>query len=190
MGVPHWLSAGFIGKLKIEIPLTRIQSRAWVVHIDQVYLTAGPAQLMEVRASDAQLPHHTVMVLIPTLPRFNASAIEPFLPPSFLSPPLPCSQLWVECSCEGRITLVSPLLPLFFLLLLPPPSLPSSQYNEEEEEARLQGQKQRKLAKLEEQWKVSITWRYVWTCTAALLLSMATSLPSQRQLSLPSPPLP
>ena len=45
------VAAGFIGKLKIEILLTRIQSRAWVVHIDQVYLVAVPSQLMEVRTS-------------------------------------------------------------------------------------------------------------------------------------------
>ena len=50
---PLVVAAGFIGKLKIEIPLTRIQSRAWVVHIDQVYLVAVPSQLTEVRTSCA-----------------------------------------------------------------------------------------------------------------------------------------
>ena len=42
------LCLGFIGKLKIEIPLTRIQSQAWVLHIEDLYLVAGPSQLSEV----------------------------------------------------------------------------------------------------------------------------------------------
>ena len=65
---PLVVAAGFIGKLKIEIPLTRIQSRAWVVHIDQVYLVAVPSQLMEVRPSypSLLLPLSLSSYLIPS----------------------------------------------------------------------------------------------------------------------------
>ena len=46
-----FVNIGYIGKLKIEIPVTHIQSKTWVLHIDQVYLVAEPSKLAEVRKS-------------------------------------------------------------------------------------------------------------------------------------------
>lgn len=35
---------GYIGKLKLQIPVRYIKSQPWVVQIDQLYIVAGPAQ--------------------------------------------------------------------------------------------------------------------------------------------------
>ena len=41
---PHCLFLGYIGKLKLQIPVRYIQSQPWVIQIDQLYVVAGPAQ--------------------------------------------------------------------------------------------------------------------------------------------------
>ena len=82
---PLVVAAGFIGKLKIEIPLTRIQSRAWVVHIDQVYLVAVPSQLTEVRTSCAVEPLYRGHPCYPSL----LFPLSPVLPPHPLYVPSP-----------------------------------------------------------------------------------------------------
>ncbi len=35
---------GYIGKLKLQIPVSFIKSQPWVVQIDQLYIVAGPTQ--------------------------------------------------------------------------------------------------------------------------------------------------
>lgn len=34
---------GYIGKLKLQIPVHAIKSQPWVIQIDQLYVVAGPA---------------------------------------------------------------------------------------------------------------------------------------------------
>ena len=36
--------AGYIGKLKLQIPVRYIKSQPWVIQIDQLYVVAGPAK--------------------------------------------------------------------------------------------------------------------------------------------------
>ncbi|KAI9558098.1 hypothetical protein GHT06_014851 [Daphnia sinensis] len=42
LDLPFCLHAGFVGKICIDIPLTRISSQPWVISLDQMYLIAGP----------------------------------------------------------------------------------------------------------------------------------------------------
>ena len=47
--VPSLCGAGYIGKLKLQIPSVRyIKSQPWVVRIDQLYIIAGPPQPSDV----------------------------------------------------------------------------------------------------------------------------------------------
>ena len=39
-----YLYPGYIGKLKLQIPVRYIKSQPWVIQIDQLYVVAGPAQ--------------------------------------------------------------------------------------------------------------------------------------------------
>lgn len=48
-GLPIQVRAGFIGKIKLQIPVTAIRSAPWVILIEQLYLVAGPVRLNEVR---------------------------------------------------------------------------------------------------------------------------------------------
>ena len=44
-----YVCAGYIGKLKLQIPVRYIKSQPWVIQIDQLYVVAGPAQPTPVR---------------------------------------------------------------------------------------------------------------------------------------------
>ena len=46
--IPFEVRAGFIGKVKLQIPVTRLRSEPWVILFDQLYLVAGPLRLDEV----------------------------------------------------------------------------------------------------------------------------------------------
>ena len=47
-GLPIQVRAGFIGKVKLQIPVAKIRSAAWVIIIEQLCLVAGPVKLTEV----------------------------------------------------------------------------------------------------------------------------------------------
>ena len=48
LGVPIQVSAGYIGKVKLQIPVPQIRSAPWVINIEQLCLVMGPVRLSEV----------------------------------------------------------------------------------------------------------------------------------------------
>jgi vacuolar protein sorting-associated protein 13D len=48
LGLPIQVRAGFIGKVKLQIPIPQIRSAAWVIIIEQLCLVTGPVKLTEV----------------------------------------------------------------------------------------------------------------------------------------------
>ncbi|XP_057380115.1 intermembrane lipid transfer protein Vps13D-like [Daphnia carinata] len=42
LNLPFCIHGGFVGKICIDIPLTRISSQPWVISFDQIYVIAGP----------------------------------------------------------------------------------------------------------------------------------------------------
>lgn len=49
VGLPIEVRAGFIGKIKLKIPVSQIRSAPWEISIDKLYLVAGPIRLSDVR---------------------------------------------------------------------------------------------------------------------------------------------
>lgn len=47
MGLPVEIRSGFIGKIKLQIPVRQIRSAPWVIAIEQLYLIANPLPLEE-----------------------------------------------------------------------------------------------------------------------------------------------
>ncbi|KAL6266404.1 hypothetical protein P5V15_003257 [Pogonomyrmex californicus] len=47
IGLPVEVKAGFIGKVKLQIPVRQIRTASWVIGIEQLYLVAGPINLDE-----------------------------------------------------------------------------------------------------------------------------------------------
>lgn len=47
-GLPIQVRAGFIGKVKLQIPIAQIRSAPWVINIEQLCLVTGPVKLTEV----------------------------------------------------------------------------------------------------------------------------------------------
>lgn len=48
-GLPIEVKAGFVGKVKLQIPVSQIRSAPWVILIEQLYVVAGPFKLAEVK---------------------------------------------------------------------------------------------------------------------------------------------
>lgn len=48
LGLPIEIKAGFIGKVKLQIPVRQIRSAPWVIAIEQLYLVANPLPVDEV----------------------------------------------------------------------------------------------------------------------------------------------
>ncbi|RZC42308.1 vacuolar protein sorting-associated protein 13D [Asbolus verrucosus] len=48
LGLPIEIKAGFIGKVKLQIPVRQIRSAPWVIAIEQLYLVASPLPVDEV----------------------------------------------------------------------------------------------------------------------------------------------
>lgn len=48
LGLPIEIKSGFIGKLKLQIPVTQIRSAPWVIVIEQLYVVASPLPVQEV----------------------------------------------------------------------------------------------------------------------------------------------
>ena len=38
----NFICLGFIGRIKLQIPVSRLKSEPWVISMDQLYLVAGP----------------------------------------------------------------------------------------------------------------------------------------------------
>lgn len=55
LGLPVEIKAGFIGKVKLQIPVRQIRSAPWVIIIEQLYLVASPLPVQEVG--------HTIVVV-------------------------------------------------------------------------------------------------------------------------------
>jgi len=49
IGLPMEIKAGFIGKVRLQVPVRRIRTASWVIGIEQLYLVAGPINLDEVK---------------------------------------------------------------------------------------------------------------------------------------------
>lgn len=49
LGLPVEIKTGFIGKIKLQIPVRQIRSAPWVIAIEQLYLVASPLPISEVR---------------------------------------------------------------------------------------------------------------------------------------------
>ncbi|XP_075234181.1 vacuolar protein sorting 13D [Lycorma delicatula] len=47
VGLPIQVRAGFIGKVRLQIPVRQIRSAPWEISIEQLYLVAGPVRLSE-----------------------------------------------------------------------------------------------------------------------------------------------
>lgn len=41
-------SKGYIGKLRLKVPVRYMKSQPWVVEVDQLYIVAGPPDLTKV----------------------------------------------------------------------------------------------------------------------------------------------
>lgn len=48
IGFPVEIKAGFVGKVRLHVPVTQIRTAPWVIVIEQLYLVAGPICLDEV----------------------------------------------------------------------------------------------------------------------------------------------
>lgn len=48
LGLPIEIKGGFIGKVKLQVPVTQIRTLPWVIHIDQLYLVASPLPTCDV----------------------------------------------------------------------------------------------------------------------------------------------
>lgn len=48
LDMPVEVRAGFVGKVKLQIPVSRLRSEPWVIIFEQLYLVAGPVKLDEV----------------------------------------------------------------------------------------------------------------------------------------------
>ena len=49
--LPLEVKSGFIGHLQLSIPLRRPKSEPWIVHINKLYLVAGPLKHSEVMSN-------------------------------------------------------------------------------------------------------------------------------------------
>lgn len=49
IGLPMEVKAGFIGKIRLQVPVRQIRTASWVIGIEQLYLVAGPINLDEVK---------------------------------------------------------------------------------------------------------------------------------------------
>ncbi|XP_078044296.1 vacuolar protein sorting 13D isoform X1 [Augochlora pura] len=47
IGLPIEIKAGFIGKVRVQVPVRQIRTASWVIVIEQLYLVAGPISLNE-----------------------------------------------------------------------------------------------------------------------------------------------
>ncbi|KAG8285050.1 hypothetical protein J6590_089294 [Homalodisca vitripennis] len=47
VGLPIEVRAGFIGKIRLKVPVSQIRSAPWEISIDQLYLVAGPVRLSD-----------------------------------------------------------------------------------------------------------------------------------------------
>ncbi|XP_012219117.1 intermembrane lipid transfer protein Vps13D isoform X2 [Linepithema humile] len=47
IGLPVEVKAGFIGKVRLQVPVRQIRTASWVIGIEQLYLVAGPINLDE-----------------------------------------------------------------------------------------------------------------------------------------------
>ena len=52
IGLPVEIKAGFIGKVRLQVPVTQFRTASWVIAIEQLYLVAGPINLEEVILCD------------------------------------------------------------------------------------------------------------------------------------------
>ncbi|CAL4176904.1 unnamed protein product [Meganyctiphanes norvegica] len=48
LDMPLEVRTGFVGKVKLQIPVSRLRSEPWVIIFEQLYLVAGPVKLNEV----------------------------------------------------------------------------------------------------------------------------------------------
>ena len=48
LDMPLEVLAGFVGRVKLQIPVSHLRSEPWVIKFEQLYLVAGPIKLEEV----------------------------------------------------------------------------------------------------------------------------------------------
>ncbi|XP_043480928.1 vacuolar protein sorting-associated protein 13D isoform X1 [Leptopilina heterotoma] len=58
IGLPVEIKAGFIGKVRVQVPVRQIRTASWVIAIEQLYLVAGPICLDEY---DNEAEEHAIL---------------------------------------------------------------------------------------------------------------------------------
>ncbi|XP_016844832.1 vacuolar protein sorting-associated protein 13D isoform X2 [Nasonia vitripennis] len=58
IGLPVEIKAGFIGKVRLQVPVTQIRTASWVIAIEQLYLVTGPINLDEY---DSEAEEHAIV---------------------------------------------------------------------------------------------------------------------------------
>ncbi|XP_026669305.1 vacuolar protein sorting-associated protein 13D isoform X1 [Ceratina calcarata] len=58
IGLPIEIKAGFIGKVRVQVPVRQIRTASWVIAIEQLYLVAGPININEF---DYEAEEHAIL---------------------------------------------------------------------------------------------------------------------------------
>ncbi|KAL3268817.1 hypothetical protein HHI36_007913 [Cryptolaemus montrouzieri] len=62
LGLPIEIKAGFIGKVKLQIPVRQIRTAPWVIAIEQLYLVASPLPVYEWDADSEELARQELKI--------------------------------------------------------------------------------------------------------------------------------
>lgn len=49
IGLPIEIKSGFIGKIRLQVPVRQIRTASWVIAIEQLYVVIGPISIDEVK---------------------------------------------------------------------------------------------------------------------------------------------
>lgn len=48
IGIPVEIKSGFIGKVKLQVPVSQFRSAPWIICIEQLYVVTGPVSMAQV----------------------------------------------------------------------------------------------------------------------------------------------
>lgn len=72
LGIPIEIKSGFIGKVKLQVPVSQFRSAPWVICIEQLYVVTGPVSMAQVLAK--------VIAMVSDLHWFSFFFFKPFVP--------------------------------------------------------------------------------------------------------------
>lgn len=58
LGVPVEIRAGFIGKVRLQVPVRALRSAPWVIAVERLYVVAGPVRLERWDSGAERLAEH------------------------------------------------------------------------------------------------------------------------------------